>query len=429
MCDTVVALPDATADGVVLFGKNSDRHPNEAQLVERHPRREREGEVECTYVSVPAAGETNAVLLSRPTWLWGAEMGVNEHDVVIGNEAVFTKEPYDDTGLLGMDLVRLGLERADTATAALEVITDLLEAHGQGGNCSPFGDFTYHNSFLIADREGAWILETAGEHWGAKRVEEGIAAISNGLTIVEPDRESADLRSHAVEEGWCDGSDSFDFAPCYRDRIYTRASRCRRRRGRVLELLEDRRGSITERDLMATLRDHGGGETPARAYGSVCMHAGVVGDQTTGSQVSRLAEGVSTHWFTGTSAPCTSVFTPYYVDVPTPDLGDPETGTCDDESLWWRHERLHRAILSDFGGRHGIVGDARETLEGTFREEAAAVDADPDARRQLVESCFERADAARESWLEAVEETSARAWTRPLYAARWHLYDRQVGYN
>jgi len=33
MCDTIVATSGATADGVVLFGKNSDREPNEAHHV------------------------------------------------------------------------------------------------------------------------------------------------------------------------------------------------------------------------------------------------------------------------------------------------------------------------------------------------------------------------------------------------------------
>ena len=67
-------------------------------------------------------------------WMWGVEMGANEHGVVIGNEAVWTREPCDgrNKALLGMDLVRLGLERGNTAREALDVITTLLEEHGQG---------------------------------------------------------------------------------------------------------------------------------------------------------------------------------------------------------------------------------------------------------------------------------------------------------
>ena len=53
------------------------------------------------------------------------------------------------TPVAGMDLLRLGLERARTALEGVEVITRLLEEHGQGGQCSDLvQDFSYHNSFL-----------------------------------------------------------------------------------------------------------------------------------------------------------------------------------------------------------------------------------------------------------------------------------------
>ena len=65
---------------------------------------------QCTYISIPQVPLTHAVVLSKPAWMWGAEMGANEHGVTIGNEAVWSR--YSDSAydavprLLGMDLLR-----------------------------------------------------------------------------------------------------------------------------------------------------------------------------------------------------------------------------------------------------------------------------------------------------------------------------------
>jgi len=118
MCDTVVATGEVTADGTTVFGKNSDREPNEAHHVLHNPAADHPlgSRVKCTYIDIPQVRHTYAVLLAKPFWMWGAEMGANEHGVAIGNEAVFTKVPYEKgEALTGMDCLRLALERAGTA--------------------------------------------------------------------------------------------------------------------------------------------------------------------------------------------------------------------------------------------------------------------------------------------------------------------------
>src|SRR5689334_21156449 len=105
MCDTVVVV----GDHGVWFAKNSDRAANEAQVLDWQPARHHPpgSMVRCTYLTIPQAPRTHAVLLSRPYWMWGAEMAANEHGVLIGNEAVFTRHSVPRRGLTGMDLLRL----------------------------------------------------------------------------------------------------------------------------------------------------------------------------------------------------------------------------------------------------------------------------------------------------------------------------------
>ena len=201
-CDTMVALGPATRAGITLFAKNSDRPPRECQRIVQLPAaRHPDGSiVRCQYLELPQARETRAVVGSQPYWLWGLEHGVNDRRVAIGNETVFARETLPAVGLTGMDLVRLGLERGGTAGEALEVMTALIERHGQGGSGHVHLDWPYHNAFLIADPSAAWVLETSGRHWAARPVDV-IGNISTGLTLAADwVRASPDATAFAVEQ-------------------------------------------------------------------------------------------------------------------------------------------------------------------------------------------------------------------------------------
>lgn len=69
----------------------------------------KEHNFQCTYIEMDQVPHTHAVILSKPSWMWGAEMGSNDQGVCIGNEAVWTKlnGPEDlNEKLLGMDILR-----------------------------------------------------------------------------------------------------------------------------------------------------------------------------------------------------------------------------------------------------------------------------------------------------------------------------------
>lgn len=361
MCDTVWFQR-----GQTWFGKNSDREPGEAQVVEFHPSQTfGDGQrLHTTYLSIPQTQRTHAVILSRPFWMWGAEMGVNDHGVAIGNEAVFTRAPVAEVGLTGMDLVRLGLERAESAEQALDVMTALLEEHGQGGSSGyRIKSFRYHNTFIVADGREAWILETAGSHWVAKRAE-AVATISNVLQIrSDYDRISEGAEAHARIRGWWDGEQPFDWAAAYADPAF-----------RVLTGGELRRACThaalatplhpESAELRTALRTHV--DEPASGWRSIspCAHASWWptrhAAQTTGSLIARLGSTPEV-WATGTSSPCLSVYKPVRFDEPF-HVREPGAN-WDDESLWWRHERFHRTVLENWSARRHVGAEQRAELE------------------------------------------------------------------
>jgi len=434
MCDTFVVLQDATKDGSIIFGKNSDRDPNEPHFVEIIPAQDfPEGRLlDCTYVSIPQVTHTHRVLLCRPVWIWGAEMGANEFGVVIGNEAVFSKVPAKkEPGLIGMDYLRLALERSRNAYEALMVIVSLLEKYGQSGNCGFSHSFYYHNSYLICDNKDAWKLETIDKQWAAKKINR-FGSISNGLTIgYEWDLCSNDLVNFAVDRKLYKKNLRFNFSDVYSDWLYTRFSNSLQRRNCTSNQISSLTGKFDLADSFRILRTHHGDEknfSPARSYlgSDVCMHAGfgpIRVSQTTGSLVTKNLNEELDIWITGSSAPCISLFKPcsIYQDqvfqfVPGRNF--------ESNSYWWRHEKFHRKILNDYQNSISKYHLDRDRIENSFIVE--------NSKRTSIQEKVEFWDQIKlqsnellDNWVNKVEDKGQRKFFQPFRLA-WEKNNREA---
>nr|WP_290933092.1 hypothetical protein [Haliscomenobacter sp.] len=76
---------------------------------------------------------------------------------------------------------------------------------------------------MIGDKKEAWVLETAGAHWVAKKIE-GSYAISNGLTLTNDyDLISPHVKILPARGAGAEKREDFSFAQAYSDWFYTPA--------------------------------------------------------------------------------------------------------------------------------------------------------------------------------------------------------------
>ncbi|NLV36373.1 MAG: peptidase U34 [Clostridiaceae bacterium] len=433
MCDTLVALGNSTVDGSVLLAKNSDRQPNEPHIMIRIPRMRHDLEqnkyVKTTYIEIPQVEHTYGVVLLKPSWIWGCEMGWNEFGLNIGNEAVFTKEKKGASGLTGMDMVRIALERCKTCEETVELLADLLEAYGQGGNCGYEKPFTYHNSFLIADRASAWVFETAGRFWAAKQVKDTYC-ISNCLSIGKDfDKSHPNLIRHAIEKGWCKSEADFEFAKCYSDKLYTHFSGSIVRREACESTLQAAKGNIDVGLMKKILRGHAK-ELDGRLFQrgsvkSVCMHAGgMIGDHTTGSYIASIDDKICTYWVTGASTPCISVFKPLWIEEEMPIFSETEQAQAIE--YWKLREKLHRHILQrdiDLSEHRKL----RDSLEQEIEEAMPAADlSDGIGRSGIMKQLFAREEDFIRSQLARCTGTSNRIKGRLHFRRYWKKQNEKL---
>lgn len=333
-----------------------------------------------------------------------------------------------------MDILRLALERSASAEQALEIIAGLLSDYGQGGICG-YEDkkMAYHNSFIMADHKEAWVFETAGHLWAAKKITD-YYSISNGLTIGEEfDRSHPELIDHARKKGWHKKGDQFNFAKSYSDWFFTTFSASRKRKECSSDLINSRIGKVSIKEAFRILRDHAEKEYSPDSHflgNRICAHAANSlsrnATQTTGSMAARLKEDDITAWATGTSAPCTSIFKPVWFNGEViPEVSRGLYGKFNPETLWWRHELLHREILSDYETRIRLISGERDELEDSFIKNSSSVASGKSF--DLTLSSFKQAHEMTDGLIKSIKAMPVKSRPNYIYRKYWESQNRKAG--
>jgi secernin len=469
MCDTWVAMSDVTLAGHVILAKNSDRPIFDCQPLVFYPRTvwPEPGSIQLEHVELPQVDVTYATLGSSPYWCWGYEEGINEHRVAIGNEAIYTKTFREAAaayradrgptfGLLGMDLIRLALERSRSAAQAVEVIGALVECYGQFGSGVPtrgHAEGGYDNSFLVADPTEAWVLEAIGRRWVARRVANGSASISNQLSIrTSWDAGSSDIVDYALRKEWwpAQAPTPFDVAHAYIDETVPRQlSHIRAMRSQ--QLLAERSGGITPQWMMRIARDHYEDtflhgpyfDAADPDFLSLCMHvspAGFTWGNSVSSCVASLPEARDeppVFWWTP-GPPCNGCYVPFFVHgsqlpaivsqagavgkrVVAPHRV--EADTFGPNSYWWLFRQLTdlvkgdpiRALPGAYLARNQLVRRRFDPLEQEFAAEVPEVlrsyagSGDAKILDQFMERCVGRVVVTLQEVLIEVGDMSVQA--------------------
>lgn len=394
-CDTMVALGGSTLGGNTVFAKNSDRPDREAQpLVMVSARRHDGGHAGAQFVGVPQVAETYRHVGSKPYWCAGYEHGFNEHQVVIGNEALPSRLPEaSGPKLVGMEVLRLALERSKSASQAVNVITGLVSEFGQGKFANDAGVRTYDNIFMIADPVSAYVVECVGHDWAVKQVD-GVTTISNVGQIgvggyaadsVSPGTKSLATRLGLFEMGF---GDSFGFASAFADINGSASGIARQCRSDAM--LGGGTGRLDVRSMMQVLTDHSDGENPAEdpvidvaGDVSICLHRRT-GDTSGASTASLIADLCATGerlpvYWTGMYSPCMTVFMPMFIEGEIPGALAQGGETPSEDSPWWDFYRLTQ---------YGVAGGAEVRSE--IRKELGVL------QYELFDSAYDIARKSRE---------------------------------
>ena len=220
-CTGLLVGKKASTDGSVMISYAADSHSLYGEMYRW-----------------PAATWPKGAMLEVKEWDTGKPLGkiaqventysvvgnMNEHQVAI-TESTFggRHELVDTTGIMDYgSLIYIALQRSKSAREAIKVMTDLVKEYGY---------YSSGETFSIADKNEAWVMEMIGKGpgnkgavWVAIRIpDDCISAHANQFRIQQipfDDKEnciySPDVVSFAREKGYFKGKDAdFSFAKAY----------------------------------------------------------------------------------------------------------------------------------------------------------------------------------------------------------------------
>ncbi len=176
------------------------------------------------------------------------------------------------------------------------------------------------------------------------------------------------------------------------------------------------------------------------SFKCICIHAIplFVVSQSTAAIVSHLLPEIQTHWLTGTSATCTSLFKPVFVEGGLPDIGPPPTNKYDPESLWWHHELIHRAILADYSKITLLRPDIENFEQRWLKEvknmiqevESHSYESRREYLREISDQAFKEAFELERKWIEKLKEPSEyKRKGGILYRKYWRNENKKAGFQ
>lgn len=414
-CTTVIVGKGLTEEGNLLHAHNEDLWFDTAQNLLSEPAREVDPASPEDFYGVSRPYGVAHTFAFMGSYNFNIDnvpgdigLGINEHGVMITTntgharpeEVVEPEAPF-----VYSDFIRYALERAATASEAVDRIGEAVEEHGISGDPGLM--------FFVSDASEGWLLEATPYHWVAERCPDGgYLARANRFGITSAgDRRSLTLIEDAIAAGWYAPADpgapeeGFSFRDVYGDPEWNAGPYVGYNKPREdavdrhLAELTAGGGKVSAQELLPLLRSHfeGTGDeahpphdraedvdyTGQIATRTICTARTVI--SLVAEQDDALPAGMMARWWTAFPAPCTTGYVPIYLahlGQPFPEsyMNAAEDGTPEPEvNAWWAYAGLVSAVDQDYPRRHAAVRAAFDAFEAKTLEELPSIEAEAEA--------------------------------------------------